>query len=103
MAYLLSKKQVLIFGDMNVAHNEIDLANPKSNRGCAGFTDEERSSFSDLLALGFTDTFRCLYPKEQKFTYWSYQKHAREKNIGWRIDYILTSPQLKIIDATIHD
>lgn len=89
-------KPVVLCGDLNVAHNEIDLKNPKSNRGNAGFTDEEREKFSRLLGKGFIDTFRYLYPeRENAYSWWSYMFHAREKNIGWRIDYFLASERLK--------
>ena len=90
------KKPVIICGDLNVAHQEIDLKNPASNRGNAGFSDEERNSFSETLALGFTDTFRHLNPDVTgAYTWWSYMFHAREKNAGWRIDYFLVSDRLK--------
>ena len=98
-------KPVILCGDLNVAHNEIDLKNPKTNRGNAGFTDEERAKLTELLNSGFTDSFRYLYPdKENCYTWWSYMMKAREKNIGWRIDYFLVSNQLKakIEDAKIH-
>ena len=99
------KKPVIICGDLNVAHQEIDLKNPKSNRGNAGFSDEERGSFTKTLALGFTDTFRHLYPDVTgAYSWWSYMFKAREKNAGWRIDYFLVSDRLKerITSATIH-
>ena len=99
------KKPVIICGDLNVAHQEIDLKNPKSNRGNAGFSDEERGSFTKTLALGFTDTFRHLYPDVTgAYSWWSYMFKAREKNAGWRIDYFLVSDRLKerIASATIH-
>lgn len=89
-----AKKPVIICGDMNVAHNEIDLKNPKTNRRNPGFTDEERGKFTALLDSGFTDTFRYLHPTEVKYSWWSYRFHAREKNIGWRIDYFLVSNRL---------
>lgn len=90
-----SNKPVIICGDLNVAHNEIDLKNPKSNRKNAGFSDEERAKFSQLLSQGFIDTFRYFYPDlEEQYTWWSYMFSAREKNIGWRIDYFLTSERL---------
>lgn len=98
-------KPVIYCGDLNVAHKEIDLKNPKSNRGNAGFTDEERNKMTELLEAGFTDTFRYLYPdKEDCYSWWSYMGHAREKNIGWRIDYFITSNSIsnKIKDASIH-
>ena len=100
-----AKKPVVVCGDLNVAHNEIDLKNPKSNRGNAGFSDEERESFSKTLALGFTDTFRHLHPDDTgAYTWWSYMFHAREKNAGWRIDYFLVSDRLKdaISDTPIY-
>ncbi len=107
-AYLKSldeRKPVVVCGDLNVAHKEIDLKNPKSNRRNAGFTDEEREKFSLLLEAGFTDTFRYFYPdKEEIYSWWSYRFKAREKNAGWRIDYFLASnrlqPQLR--SAAIH-
>ncbi len=90
------KKPVIICGDLNVAHQEIDLKNPKSNRGNPGFSDEERAKFSELLAAGFTDTFRYLYPDtEGAYSWWSYRMNAREKGVGWRIDYFLTSDRLR--------
>ncbi|MBQ7345067.1 MAG: exodeoxyribonuclease III [Oscillospiraceae bacterium] len=100
-----AKKPVIICGDLNVAHKEIDLKNPGSNRGNAGFSDEERSAFSALLDSGFTDTFRHLYPdKTGAYSWWSYMYNARANNAGWRIDYFLVSDRLKeqIYDATIH-
>ncbi len=96
---------VIMCGDLNVAHEEIDLKNPKSNRRNAGFTDEERGKFSELLAAGFTDTFRYLYPEVvDAYSWWSYRFKAREKNIGWRIDYFVVSDNLRgsIGDAKIH-
>ncbi len=88
-------KPIIICGDLNVAHKEIDLKNPKTNRKNAGFTDEERNKISNLLASGFTDSYRKLYPdKENAYTWWSYMGNAREKNIGWRIDYFLTSDRI---------
>ena len=100
-----SAKPVILCGDLNVAHEEIDLKNPKTNRGNAGFSDEERSKFSELLAAGFTDSFRYLYPDlTGAYSWWSYRFHARENNAGWRIDYFVVSnriaPQIK--DAKIH-
>lgn len=90
-----SEKPVIICGDLNVAHNEIDLKNPSSNRGNAGFSDEERSSFTELLASGFTDTFRYLHPDTTgAYTWWSYMFQARQKNAGWRIDYFLVSNRI---------
>ena len=92
---LSTKKPVVMCGDLNVAHKEIDLKNPKSNRGNAGFTDEERAKMTELLASGFTDSFRYLYPyKEGSYTWWSYMAHSREKNIGWRIDYFIVSDNI---------
>lgn len=93
---LEEKKPVIVCGDLNVAHKEIDLKNPKSNRKNAGFTDEERAKFTTLLESGFTDTFRYFYPdREGIYSWWSYRFKAREKNAGWRIDYFLTSDSLK--------
>lgn len=99
-------KPVIICGDLNVAHQEIDLKNPKTNRRNAGFTDEERNQFQILLQNGFTDTFRYFYPdKEGAYSWWSYRFKAREKNAGWRIDYFLTSERLnnQLISAHIHN
>ena len=99
-------KPVIICGDLNVAHKEIDLKNPKTNRKNAGFTDEERNKISNLLEAGFTDSYRKLYPdKENAYTWWSYMGNARAKNIGWRIDYFLTSNRIcdKIKEAYIFD
>ena len=90
-----SRKPVVVCGDMNVAHQEIDLKNPKTNRHNAGFTDEEREKMTELLASGFTDTYRHLYPEQSGvYSWWSYRFHAREKNAGWRIDYFLVSNRL---------
>lgn len=106
-AYLLEldrKKPVIVTGDMNVAHKEIDLKNPKTNHKNAGFTDQERGKMTKLLEAGFTDTFRYFYPDaEGIYSWWSYMFHAREKNAGWRIDYFLTSKALdeKLVDAQI--
>ncbi len=102
--HLDENKPVVICGDMNVAHEEIDLKNPKTNRHNAGFTDEERGKFSALLASGFTDTFRKLYPETVTYSWWSYRFHAREKNVGWRIDYFVVSDRLadRLADAKIH-
>ncbi len=99
-----AKKTVIFCGDLNVAHEEIDLKNPKTNHKNAGFTDEERSKFTDLLKAGFKDTFRTLHPEEQIFSWWSYRFHAREKNAGWRIDYFVVSDRLmpKVQSASIH-
>ena len=100
-----SKKPVILCGDLNVAHKEIDLKNPASNRGNAGFSDEERGAFTKLLEAGFTDSFRYLYPDQKDaYTWWSYMFKARERNIGWRIDYFVVSERLQtaIEDAAIH-
>ena len=102
---LRAKKPVVVCGDLNVAHTEIDLKNPKSNRRNAGFTDEERGKFTELLDAGFVDTFRALYPDlTGAYTWWSYLRHARETNAGWRIDYFLVSEELRdrIAAAEIH-
>ncbi|CAM3728353.1 exodeoxyribonuclease III [Mesobacillus zeae] len=89
------QKPVILCGDLNVAHNEIDLKNPKSNKGNSGFTDEERQKMSDLLSSGFVDTFRSLHPDEEgAYTWWSYMNKVRERNIGWRIDYFIVSERL---------
>ena len=98
------KKPVIVCGDMNVAHQEIDLKNPKTNRKNAGFTDEEREKITQLLSNGFIDTFRTLYPEQVTYSWWSYRFRAREKNTGWRIDYFLISERLKdrLEDAKIH-
>ncbi len=91
-----SKKPVVICGDLNVAHQEIDLKHPKANRGNPGFSDEERAKFSELLDSGFTDTFRYLYPdRENAYSWWSYRANARANNVGWRIDYFLVSDRLR--------
>ncbi len=98
-------KSVIICGDLNVAHEEIDLKNPKTNRKNAGFTDEEREKMSILLDSGFTDTFRYFYPnKENEYSWWSYFGKSRERNAGWRIDYFLTSKDMddRLVDAQIH-
>ncbi len=106
--YLLrlnKKKPVILCGDLNVAHNEIDLKNPKRNRKNAGFSDEEREKMTTLLNSGFTDSFRYLYPdKEGIYSWWSYRFNARKNNAGWRIDYFITSDSIKdkIIDSKIH-
>ena len=108
-AYLLKLKEnksVVMCGDLNVAHTEIDLKNPKTNRKNAGFTDEERAKMTELLNAGFVDTYRYKYPEvEGKYSWWSYMFHAREKNAGWRIDYFIVSENLKdkIEDAKILD
>lgn len=99
------KKPVIVCGDLNVAHKEIDLKNPKTNQKNAGFTIEERTKFSELLEKGFTDTFRYFYPDmEEIYSWWSYRFKAREKNAGWRIDYFLTSSSLdeRLVGAKIH-
>lgn len=97
-------KPVIVCGDMNVAHQEIDLKNPKTNHKNAGFTDEEREKMTQLLSNGFIDTFRTLYPEKVTYSWWSYRFRAREKNTGWRIDYFLISERLKdrLEDAKIH-
>ncbi|EUJ45220.1 exodeoxyribonuclease III [Listeria riparia] len=98
-------KPVVVCGDLNVAHQEIDLKNPKTNRKNAGFSDEERGRFSDLLAAGFTDSFRHLYPElEGAYSWWSYRMNARARNTGWRIDYFVVSNRIapKITEAAIH-
>lgn len=107
-AYLLeldAKKPVILCGDLNVAHNEIDLKNPKTNRRNAGFTDEEREKMTELLDAGFTDTFRKLYPDvTDAYSWWSYMGKARDRNVGWRIDFFITSARLDkdIVEAKIH-
>ena len=102
---LAARKGVVVCGDLNVAHNEIDLKNPSSNRHNAGFTDEEREKFNALLASGFTDSWRFLNPGTVKYSWWSYRFHARENNAGWRIDYFLVSKSIKdkIAGAEIHN
>ena len=98
-------KSVIVCGDLNVAHEEIDLKNPKTNRKNAGFTDQEREKMSLLLDSGFTDTFRYFYPnKENEYSWWSYFGKSRERNTGWRIDYLLTSKDMndRLVDAQIH-
>ncbi len=101
---LEEKKPIILCGDLNVAHHEIDLKNPSSNRRNAGFTDEERAKMTQLLNHGFIDTYRYLYPEKVEYSWWSYRFKAREKNAGWRIDYFIVSECLKdkIIDAKIH-
>ncbi len=99
-----AQKPVIICGDMNVAHQEIDLKHPKNNRGNSGFTDEERAKLTELLQSGFTDTFRYLYPdRTDAYSWWSYLYHARDTNAGWRIDYFLVSDRIReqIVDAKI--
>lgn len=96
-AYLVAldaEKPVIYCGDLNVAHEEIDLKNPKTNHKSAGFSDEERAKFSDLLAAGFVDTFRTLYPEKVEYSWWSYIRQARATNVGWRIDYFVVSERL---------
>jgi exodeoxyribonuclease-3 len=102
---LAAKKGVVICGDLNVAHKEIDIKNAASNRRNAGFTDEERGKFTDLLSAGFIDTWRLQHPDEVKYTWWSYRFRARENNAGWRIDYFLVSENLKdrITSTDIHN
>lgn len=108
-AYLVDldqMKPVIVCGDLNVAHQEIDLKNPKTNRGSAGFSDEERAKFTELLESGFVDTYRFFNPEQEgAYTWWSYRFKAREKNAGWRIDYFLISKRLieRIQNATIYD
>ena len=102
---LETQKPIIVCGDLNVAHQEIDLKNPKTNRKNAGFTDEERNKFTQLLSAGFTDTFRYFYPdQEGVYSWWSYRFRAREKNAGWRIDYFITSKRMndKLTGAKIH-
>ena len=105
--YLLElnkKKPVIMCGDLNVAHEEIDLKNPKTNKGNAGFTNEEREKMTELLNAGFIDSYRYLYPEKIEYSWWSYMGHAREKNVGWRIDYFIVSNDFieNIKDATIY-
>ena len=97
-------KPVIYCGDLNVAHEEIDLKNPKTNHFSAGFTDEERGKFSELLASGFSDTFRSLYPDKVEYSWWSYMFQSRAKNVGWRIDYFVVSNRIldKVKEAKIH-
>ena len=105
LLHLNKIKPVIMCGDLNVEHKEIDLKNPKTNRHNAGFTDEERNKMTELLDAGFTDSFRYKYPdKENEYSWWSYMGRAREKNVGWRIDYFIVSNDIakKIKDATIH-
>ena len=105
--YLLelnTKKPVIMCGDLNVAHEEIDLKNPKTNKGNAGFTNEERGKMTELLNSGFIDSYRYLYPEKTEYSWWSYMGRAREKNVGWRIDYFIVSNDFKekIKNATIY-
>lgn len=105
MKQLAAEKPVILCGDLNVAHQEIDLANPASNHKNAGFSDEERSRMTELLSAGFTDSFRFLYPdKKEAYSWWSYFAKSRERNIGWRIDYFIVSESLQshITEAAIH-
>ncbi len=107
LAYLRrldAQKPVIVCGDLNVAHEEIDIKNPKTNRRNAGFTDEEREKFTQLLDSGFCDTFRTLYPEQVTYSWWSYRFKAREKNAGWRIDYFVISNRMRsmLSDAKIH-
>lgn len=105
MKDLEKEKPVVVCGDLNVAHKEIDLKNPKTNRKNAGFTDEERNKFTELMDAGFIDTFRYFYPEQEGiYSWWSYRFKAREKNAGWRIDYFLTSASMKerLVSAKIH-
>ena len=97
------RKPVVLCGDLNVAHEEIDIKNPKTNRRNAGFTDEERAKFTQLLSKGFTDTFRWKYPERVTYSWWSYRFQARQKNAGWRIDYFVVSDRLRerVADAKI--
>lgn len=97
-------KPVVYTGDLNVAHCEIDIKNPKANRGKAGFSDEERAKMTELLSAGFTDTFRALYPDTVRYSWWSYRFHARENNAGWRLDYFIVSDSVmeKVTDSKIH-
>ena len=99
-----SKKPVIVCGDLNVAHEEIDIKNPKTNRHNAGFTDEERAKFTQWLSRGFKDTFRTLYPEQVTYSWWSYRFQARQKNAGWRIDYFVVSDRLmpQVTEAKIH-
>ena len=104
MEALDMKKPVILCGDLNVAHEEIDLKNPKTNHQNPGFSDEERAKFTELLAAGFKDTFRTLHPDDPTYSWWSYRFHAREKNTGWRIDYFVVSERLmsQVESASIH-
>ena len=99
------KKPVVYCGDLNVAHEEIDLKNPKTNVGNPGFSDEEREKMTDLLDSGFVDVYRNLYPSGTEYTWWSYRMNAREKNIGWRIDYFIVSERFmkQVKDVKIHN
>lgn len=103
--FLEQRKPIVYTGDLNVAHNEIDIKNPSSNHNNPGFTDQERNAFSRLLSKGYIDTFRALHPDEVKYSWWSYRFHARENNAGWRIDYFLVSSSIanKVISSEIHN
>jgi exodeoxyribonuclease-3 len=105
MKELDAKKPVILTGDLNVAHEEIDIKNPKTNVGNAGFTPEERAKFSRLLSAGFVDSFRALYPDKVQYSWWSYRFNARANNAGWRIDYFVVSSRLmgRVIDSKIHN
>ncbi len=98
-------KPVIYTGDLNVAHNEIDLKNPDDNHFSAGFSDEERQKFTELLEAGFRDTYRELYPEGEKYSWWSYRARARERGVGWRIDYFVVSDRLlnRVKDSLIYD
>ena len=100
---LREKKNVIYCGDLNVSHQEIDIKNPDSNRRNAGFTDEERGKMTELLDSGFVDTFRYLYPTEVKYSWWSYMRNARSKNIGWRLDYFIVNKEFidRVVDSKI--
>ena len=102
---LASRKGVIVCGDMNVAHNEIDLKNPDTNHFNAGFSDEERGKMTELLAAGFVDSWRSQHPEEAKYSWWSYRMAARERNVGWRIDYFLVSENFagRIVSTDIHN
>lgn len=100
---LEAEKPVIFMGDLNVAHQEIDLAHPKPNRGKHGFTDEERAGFNNIIDAGFVDSFRSLHPEQKDaYTWWTHWANARAKNVGWRIDYVMCSPKIKIKSANIH-
>ena len=105
LSNLASKKGVIVCGDLNVAHNEIDLKNPSTNHFSAGFSDEERGKMTELLSSGFCDSWREQHPEEAKYSWWSYRMKARERNVGWRIDYFLVSDSLKsqIVSTEIHN
>ena len=105
LTQLDQEKPVIACGDLNVAHEEIDLKNPSTNHGNPGFSDEERGKFTELLAAGFTDTFRFQNPDKVAYSWWSYRMKARERDVGWRIDYFLTSDRLQsaIVGTPIHN